>query len=65
MPPDKVAHSINPSLPESTVDVLSENRYMFDTSKMKRVLELKTRPLEETMRDSLEFFKTVPGSAVA
>ena len=58
---DAMAHSMDPSLPVSTIGVLEENRYIFDTSKMHR---LEPRPLEETIRDSLAFFKTVPASDV-
>ncbi|VDB84651.1 unnamed protein product [Peniophora sp. CBMAI 1063] len=62
---NRVAHAMDSSLAESTEDVLLENRYMFDTSKMRRVLGLKPRSLKETIRDTLGFFKTVPGSSVA
>ncbi|KZV66778.1 D-lactaldehyde dehydrogenase [Peniophora sp. CONT] len=61
---NKMAHSIDPSLPESTIGVRSDNLYMFDTSKMRRVLGLEPRSLEETIRDSLAFFRTVPGSGM-
>ncbi|VDB97967.1 unnamed protein product [Peniophora sp. CBMAI 1063] len=56
---NRMAHSLDPSLPESTKGVLLENRYMFDTEKMRRVLGLQPRSLEETIRDSLAFFKSV------
>ena len=57
---DDVAHLIDASLPagDPTAEKVYYRRY--NNEKMKRVLELKTRSLEETMRDSLEFYKTVP-----
>ncbi|KZV64905.1 NAD(P)-binding protein [Peniophora sp. CONT] len=55
-----LAHAIDPILPAG--DPSSEKVYFtrYNNEKMKRILGLKPRPLEETMRDSLAFYKTVP-----
>ncbi|VDB84652.1 unnamed protein product [Peniophora sp. CBMAI 1063] len=55
-----VAHSIDASLPagDPTAEKVYYRRY--NNEKMKRVLGLNPRPLEETIRDSLEFYKTIP-----
>ncbi|VDB97971.1 unnamed protein product [Peniophora sp. CBMAI 1063] len=60
----RVACSLDPSLVRETQDVLSKPRYRFDTSKMRKVLGLVPRSLEETIRDTLDFLRTVPGSGV-
>ncbi|KZV66777.1 D-lactaldehyde dehydrogenase [Peniophora sp. CONT] len=55
-----VAHAIDPTLPVG--DSAAEKVYIrrYNNEKMKRVLGLEPRSLEETMRDSLEFYNTIP-----
>ena len=60
IPTDEVAHAIDSTLPEGDIGAEKVYYRAYNNEKMKRVLELKTRSLEETMRDSLEFYKTVP-----
>ncbi|KZV64906.1 NAD-P-binding protein [Peniophora sp. CONT] len=55
-----MAHSINPSLPEAANGALPDNRYMFNTNKMRHILDLQPRSLEETMCDSLHLFESIP-----
>ncbi|VDC00846.1 unnamed protein product [Peniophora sp. CBMAI 1063] len=55
-----LAHTIDPTLPAG--DPKAEKNYFmrYNNEKMKRILGLQPRSLEETMRDSLAYYKTVP-----
>ena len=63
IPTDKVDHAIDSLLPEGNHGAEKVYYRAYNNEKMKRVLELKTRSLEETMRDSLEFYKSIPAQS--
>jgi hypothetical protein len=53
-----VVHKLDPSRPIGYPDQpRQEPKILFDTSKAKRILDLQSRPKEETAKDILDFFK--------
>ena len=62
--PVDVASSLDPSLPKGAAGATKGKPYIlkYDTSKASRILGLKPRTLEDSVKDSVEYFKTLPGA---
>jgi hypothetical protein len=59
-----IASALEPSLPKGAAGATRGKGYIveYNTAKMTRVLGLQPRSKEECVRDSVEYFKSLPGA---